>query len=108
MRNKESKYMNWAKTSANLPYNLSTSGMISYPLSELHVNIDDLEINPPGGYGYTPLIEALASKCRVPEECVVTAAGTSMANHLAMAAILEPGEEVLIEQPTYGLLLDLA
>jgi aspartate/methionine/tyrosine aminotransferase len=31
-----------------------------------------------------------------------------MANHLAMAAILEPGDEVLIEQPVYGLLLDAA
>lgn len=31
-----------------------------------------------------------------------------MANHLAMAALLEPGDEVVIEEPTYGLLLDLA
>ena len=31
-----------------------------------------------------------------------------MANHLAMATVLAPGDEVLIERPTYGLLLDLA
>jgi aspartate/methionine/tyrosine aminotransferase len=31
-----------------------------------------------------------------------------MANHLAMAAILEPGDEVLIEQPAYGPILDVA
>ena len=31
-----------------------------------------------------------------------------MANHLAMAALLSPGDEVLIEHPTYGLLLDVA
>ena len=37
-----------------------------------------------------------------PEECIVTATGTSMANHLAMAAVLAPGDEVLIEQPAYG------
>src|SRR5262249_29656886 len=41
-------------------------------------------------------------------ECVVEAAGTSMANHLAMAAILEPGDEVLIEHPAYGPILDVA
>ena len=35
-------------------------------------------------------------------------AGTSMANHLAMAAILEPGDEVLIEHPAYGPILDIA
>ena len=31
-----------------------------------------------------------------------------MANHLAMAAILEPGDEVLIERPAYGPILDVA
>jgi aspartate/methionine/tyrosine aminotransferase len=31
-----------------------------------------------------------------------------MANHLAMAAILEPGDEVLIEHPSYGPILDVA
>jgi aspartate/methionine/tyrosine aminotransferase len=30
-----------------------------------------------------------------------------MANHLAAATLLEPGDEVVIEQPAYGLLLDL-
>jgi len=38
----------------------------------------------------------------------VESAGTSMANHLAMAAIIEPGDEVLIEQPAYGPILDVA
>src|SRR5207249_270153 len=41
-------------------------------------------------------------------ECVVESAGTSMANHLAMAAINEPGDEVLIEHPAYGPILDVA
>ena len=31
-----------------------------------------------------------------------------MANHLAMAAIIEPGDEVLIEYPAYGPILDIA
>ncbi len=31
-----------------------------------------------------------------------------MANQLAMAAVLEPGDEVLIEQPAYGPLVDVA
>jgi hypothetical protein len=31
-----------------------------------------------------------------------------MANYLAMATLLEPGDEVLIEQPAYGLLVDAA
>ncbi|MGH9902501.1 MAG: aminotransferase class I/II-fold pyridoxal phosphate-dependent enzyme, partial [Pyrinomonadaceae bacterium] len=59
-------------------------------------------------YGYEPLQAALAAKCRVPPECVVAATGTSMANHLVMAATLEPGDEVLIEHPTYELLVTVA
>src|SRR5260370_34924370 len=31
-----------------------------------------------------------------------------MRNHLAMAAIIEPGDEVLIEHPAYGPILDVA
>ena len=41
----------------------------------------------------------------VTPDCVVTAAGTSMANHLALAATLEPGDEVLVERPTYELVV---
>ena len=36
---------------------------------------------------------------------VVTATGCSMANFLALAALIEPGDEVLIERPTYDPLL---
>jgi aspartate/methionine/tyrosine aminotransferase len=54
------------------------------------------------------LLERIAHHTGAPTECIVTAEGTSMANHLAMAALLEPGDEIVIEEPTYGLLLDLA
>jgi aspartate/methionine/tyrosine aminotransferase len=63
-----------------------------------------LELSRSGSYGYAPLQEALALHCGVPTENVVAANGTSMANHLAMAAMLEPGDEVLLEHPTYELL----
>jgi aspartate/methionine/tyrosine aminotransferase len=65
-----------------------------------------LEINGPDGYGYGPLKDAIALKEGVGADCVVTAEGTSMANYLAFATLLEPGDEVLVERPTYGLLLD--
>ncbi len=31
-----------------------------------------------------------------------------MANHLAMAALVEPGDDVLVEQPTYGPIAEVA
>ncbi|PYT83094.1 MAG: aminotransferase [Acidobacteria bacterium] len=106
-RTKRSLYMEWAKTHSHAKYNLATSGLIGVPRTEFPINLDELEITAPGGYGYRPLQQRLARHAGVPEECVVAAAGTSMANHLAMAAVLEPGDEVLFEQPAYGPLLDV-
>ena len=100
--------MEWAKLCSAAKYNLATSGMMSYPLSGLPVKIEDLEINGPTVYGYEPLVKALAKKFDVDPACVVTAAGTSFANHLAFAALFEPGDEVVWEQPTYEPMLSTA
>ena len=96
--------MLWAKTQSSARFNLATSGVAPFPLRDLPVTIEQLEINADSAYGYPPLQDAIAKKCGVDPDCVVTAAGTSMANHLAMATLVEPGDEVLIEQPTYELL----
>ncbi len=103
-----SEYMLWAKTRSQARFNLASSGVANYPLSGLPVTIEDLELSGPSLYGYEPLQKALAAKCGVPEECVVAATGTSMANHLVMATLIERGDEVLIEHPTYELIVSLA
>jgi len=95
-----SEYMNWAKTSSNATFNLATSGVGNLSLKDLKVSLDDLEITD-GGYGYAPLVHAIAERYRVNTDSIVTAAGTSFANHLAMAALVQPGDEVLFEQPAY-------
>jgi hypothetical protein len=103
-----SPYMEFAKLRSGARFNLATSGMLNYPLAELPVRLEDLEINGATIYGYAPLQERLAKLNGVAPECIVAAAGTSMANHLALAATLEPGDEVLIEHPTYELLASAA
>jgi aspartate/methionine/tyrosine aminotransferase len=100
-----SAYMTWAKTNSRARFNLATSGLMSYPLEALGIRLEDLELSRAGSYGYAPLQQALASHCGVSTDNVVAASGTSMANHLAMAALLQPGDEVLLEHPTYELLL---
>ena len=105
---KYSPYMHWAKTQSRARYNLATSGVGGYPLRELPFDCSQLEINGNNSYGYPPLKEAIAAHTGADPDCVVTAAGTSFANYLAMAAILNPGDEVLIEHPAYGLLVDAA
>ena len=108
-RNAGSSYMEWAKLRSAARYNLATSGMAGFPLADLGVTIEQLEINgSANNYGYAPLLEAIARRYRVPGECVVSAMGTSLANYLALAAATEPGDEILIEQPTYDPLLSVA
>ncbi len=99
-----SSYMQYAKLRSEAKYNLAASGVMSYPLAELPIKLEDLEINGPTLYGYEPLVERLAKLNGVTTDYVVTAQGTSLANHLAIAATLEPGEEALVEWPTYELL----
>ena len=103
-----STYLEWAKLCSHAKYNLATSGIMGYPLAELHISAQNLEINGPTVYGYAPLQERLARKCKVGPDCIVAAAGTAMANHLAMAALIEAGDDVLVEQPTYGPVLEVA
>ncbi len=112
MRKKYSDYMHWAKTQSHARFNLATSGVAGFPLRELPLAAGELEsaleINGDNSYGYRPLLEAIAAKCGTSPDCVVTAQGTSMANHLAMAALIEPGDDVLIESPTYELIVSAA
>lgn len=97
---KSSAYMNWAKTKSGARFNLATSGMPNLSIRDLRVSLDDLEITD-GGYGYEPLISRIGARYRVANESIVTAAGTTFANHLAMAVLVKPGDEVLFESPAY-------
>ncbi|HEV2864067.1 MAG TPA: pyridoxal phosphate-dependent aminotransferase [Pyrinomonadaceae bacterium] len=107
-RTKSSEYMLWAKTRSQSPFNLASSGVANYALGDLQARLEDLDLSGPSAYGYAPLQDALARHTGGPPECVVAATGTSMANHLVMAALLEPGDEVLIEHPAYEPLVAVA
>jgi hypothetical protein len=100
--------MHWSKTQSRARFNLATSDVAAFPFRELPIDLKELEINGDNSYGYAPLQQAIAAYRGVDPDCVVESAGTSMANHLAMAAVIEPGDEVLIEHPAYGPILDIA
>lgn len=103
-----SEYMHWAKTRQGARFNLGNSGLGAVTLAELGVRLDELELSGPSFYGWAPLMAALERHLDVPAGRVCHAEGTSLANYLAMAVILQPGDEVLIESPTYELLVDTA
>ena len=104
---RSSSYIQWAKTQQAARFNLATSGLGNLSIRDLRVSLDDLELTY-GGYGYGPLKQALASRYRVDTRSIVTTAGTSFANHLAIAALIKPGDEVLFEEPAYEPMLSTA
>lgn len=99
--------MNWAKLKSAARFNLATSGVPNFLMKDFPFEKEDLELTY-GVYGYEPLIQTIAEKSEVKYENVCLSFGTSMANHLAIAAIIERGDEVLIESPTYELIVSTA
>lgn len=70
-------------------------------MDRLEVDPADLEMDGASYYRYESLRRAIAAKHGVGADQVVAADGTSMANFLAIAALIEPGDEVLAEHPVY-------
>ncbi len=98
---KTSIYMRWAKEHAAARYNLANSGLLACGPGELAFGPEDVLINTAAPDGYPPLLEAIGARYGVEAERVVPAAGTSGANFLAFAALVDPGDEVLVERPAY-------
>jgi aspartate/methionine/tyrosine aminotransferase len=96
-----SDYMHWAKTQKPVRYNLASSEVPHFRMDCWAIDPADLELDGASYYRYEPLREAIAAKCGVTPERVVTADGTSMANMLAMSALIAPGDKVAIEHPAY-------
>jgi len=105
---KHSVYMTWAKQHAGDRYNLANSGILPCGPDEFPIASEKLSPNGDNVEGYPPLKEAIAAKYGCDPDGVVLAAGTSGANFIACAAILEPGDEALVERPTYEPLLAVA
>ena len=99
-----SDYMAFAKLESGARFNLATSGVANADFADLGP-LPDLKQYGDNGYGWPPLLEAIAARFGAGCENVVTATGTAFANHLAFAALVQPGDEVLIETPTYELLV---
>ena len=108
MRAMQSDYMHWAKFKRRVRYALTTSEVPHVRMDLLPISIADLDLDGASHPRYAPLRERIGARYGVPTEQVVAADGTSMANFLAMAALIVPGDEVLVERPTYEPLLGAA
>ncbi len=103
MRFEPFRYMAWAKAhNGRGRFPLHMSGMPAATLEDLGVPREAVALQRPIGTGPDPdLVAAVAARYRVPGECVLPACGTHHANFLVAAALLEPGDAVLVESPTY-------
>jgi len=108
MRTMQSDYMHWAKFKAPVRYALTTSEVPHFRMDRLPLTLADLDMDGASHPRYAPLRKAIARRYDVDTANVVAADGTSMANFLALATLITPGDEVLVESPTYELLLGAA
>ena len=104
----QSDYMHWAKFKEPVRYALTTSEVPHFRMDSLPVDMADLDMDGASHPRYAPLREAIGKRYDLPPNRIVAADGTSMANFLAMAALISPGDEVLIERPTYEPLIGAA
>jgi aspartate/methionine/tyrosine aminotransferase len=103
-----SDYMHWAKFKPPVRYALTGSEVPHFRMDSLPISISDLDLDGASHPRYLPLRKAIAGRYGVSTDQVVAVDGTSMANFLAMATLITPGDEVLVEHPTYELLLGAA
>ena len=108
MRVMRSEYMHWAKFKPAVRLGLTGSEVQHFRLDRFPITIAELDLDGASHPRYPPLRERIASRYGVGVDQVVAADGTSMANFLAMAELIGPGDEVVIEQPTYELLTSAA
>jgi aspartate/methionine/tyrosine aminotransferase len=100
--------MHWAKFKAPARFALTGSEVPHFRMDSLPVTVADLDLDGASHPRYAPLRERIARRYGVGLEQVVAADGTSMANFVALAALVEPGDEVLVERPAYDPLLGAA
>ena len=96
-------YMAWAKLRPQPRYDLAGSNLLACTLEDL----PGASPEPAGGNseGWAPLVDLIAARYGVAPGQVATGGGCSGANFLAFAAVLEPGDEVVVERPGYDPLL---
>jgi hypothetical protein len=94
-------YLTWAKHHTRARWDLTASGLAPCPIDELPGAREEMKIQVRSDDGYPPLLEAIAERYGVDTIRVATGGGAAGVNFLALAALVRPGDEVLVESPGY-------
>lgn len=98
-------YMEWAKSRPAARFDLAISNVLACSVDDLPGAADAIALNGRNDNGYAPLLEAIGKRYGVDPAHVTTAQGASGANLLVCAALLSPGDDVLVESPGYDPLM---
>jgi aspartate/methionine/tyrosine aminotransferase len=98
-------YLLWAKRRPHPRNDLGRSDVIGCTLDDVPGMRESLALEGRNDDGWAPLVERIAAHYGVEPAGVATATGTSGANFLVCAALLQPGDDVVVEQPAYDPLL---
>ncbi|HUL75455.1 MAG TPA: pyridoxal phosphate-dependent aminotransferase [Vicinamibacterales bacterium] len=98
-------YLLWAKTRQPAAIDLAGSNLLPCTIDDVPGAREAMDITAPNDNGYPPLLSAIARHYGVTEDRIVTGHGCSGANFLTIAALVGPGDEVLVERPAYDPLL---
>ncbi len=100
------EYFKWLSESyPNIDLDLSNSSTRSLNLKEIGLVVADLELGPPGLGGNPKLREKISQYYGVPEKNILLSPGSTMSNFSISSLLLEPGDNVVVETPTYEPLL---
>lgn len=94
-------YIEWAKLRPSAAIDLAGSNVLACPIEEIGGAREALDLSGDNSDGYPPLLDAIAVTHGVPADCVATGPGCAGANFLVLAALIDPGDDVLVESPGY-------
>lgn len=101
MKSVRAHYMQWAKQHPHAKWDLCGSNLQPCSLDDLPEAAATLQLNGSNDEGYVPLVDAIATRYGVQPDQVATGTGTSGVNFLVCAALLDAGDDVLVETPGY-------
>jgi hypothetical protein len=96
-------FRTWSKRYAPPKWDLTQSHVHPCTLADLPGAVEAVDLYGRNDEGYRPLLRALARRFQVEPDRVTTASGATGAAFLALAALVRPGDKVLVEWPSSDL-----
>ena len=103
----DAPFVRWATLRTPARLDLAGSAIAGCTIDDIEGARQAIELTGDGSEGYRPLARRSAPGMVFPESAVTTAQGASGANFLVCAALLEHGDDVLVERPGYDALLGM-